>query len=138
MGADRLISSGGPWEDAVGYSRAVVAGPFVLVSGSTATVEGQVRHPGDAYAQALEAFGVARRALEEAGCGLADVVRTRMYLRHGHDSDAVGRAHRELFAAIRPAATMLVVAGFVDPAMLVEVEVDAYRSEGSPTDEPRR
>lgn len=126
MGADRLISSGGPWEDVVGYSRAVVAGPFVLVSGSTATIDGQVRHPGDAYAQALEAFGVARRALEEAGCGLADVVRTRMYLRHAHDSDAVGRAHAELFAGIRPAATMLVVAGFVDPAMLVEVEVDAY------------
>ncbi len=59
-----------------------------------------------------------------------------MYLRHGHDSDAVGRAHRELFAAIRPAATMLVVAGFVDPAMLVEVEVDAYRPLESPVRRP--
>jgi len=137
MGADRRISSGGPWEDAVGYSRAVVAGPFVLVSGSTATIDGQVRHPGDAYAQTLEAFGVARRALEEAGCELADVVRTRMYLRHGHDTDAVGRAHAELFGAIRPAATMLVVAGFVDPAMLVEVEVDAYRTQEFPAGDTR-
>jgi enamine deaminase RidA (YjgF/YER057c/UK114 family) len=123
----RRISSGGPWEEVVGYSRAVVAGPFVLVSGSTATVDGVVQHPGDAYQQALTAFGVARTALQRAGLDLADVVRTRMYLRDIADKDAVGRAHRELFDHVRPAATMIAVAGFVDDAMLVEVEVDAYR-----------
>ena len=128
MSADRRISSGGPWEDVVGYSRAVVAGPWVLVSGSTSTIDGEVRHLGDAYAQTLEAFGVVRRALEQAGLSLSDVVRTRMYLADIADEAHVARAHRELFDAVRPAATMVAVAGFVDPRMLVEVEVDAYRS----------
>ena len=128
MTADRRISSGGPWEDVVGYSRAVVAGPWVLVAGSTATVDGVVRHPGDASAQALAAFGVALAAVREAGLDVADVVRTRMYLRDIADQDAVGRAHAEIFGEVRPAATMVAVAGFVDPAMLVEVEVDAYRA----------
>jgi len=127
VSSDRRISSGGPWEDVVGYSRAVVAGPWVLVSGSTSTVDGEVRHEGDAYAQALEAFEVVRRALEQAGLSLGDVVRTRMYLADIGDQDAVGRAHSELFDDIRPAATMLEVSRFVDPRMLVEVEVDAYR-----------
>jgi enamine deaminase RidA (YjgF/YER057c/UK114 family) len=128
VSADRRISSGGPWEDVVGYSRAVVAGPWVLVSGSTSTVEGQVRHEGDAYAQTLEAFGVVRRALEQAGLGLEDVVRTRMYLADmSHEAD-VARAHSELFDLVRPAATMVAISGFVDPRMLVEVEVDAYRA----------
>ena len=122
------ISSGGPWEDAVGYSRAVVAGPFVFVAGSTSTVDGEVRHEGDPYAQTLEAFGVVRRALEQAGLSLSDVVRTRMYLKDIRDSDAVGRAHAELFGEVRPAATMLEVSGFIDPRMLVEVEADAYRA----------
>ena len=127
MTTRRRISSGGPWESVVGYSRAVVAGPFVLVAGSTSTVDGEVRHEGDAYAQTLEAFGVVRRALEDAGLSLADVVRTRMYLKDIRDSDAVGRAHSELFDAVRPAATMVEVSGFVDPRMLVEVEADAYK-----------
>ena len=128
MTADRRISSGGPWEDVVGYSRAVVAGPWVLVAGSTATVDGVVGHPGDAHGQALAAFGVAIAAVREAGLDVADVVRTRMYLRDIDDQDAVGRAHAEIFGEVRPAATMVAVAGFVDPAMLVEVEVDAYRA----------
>ena len=127
MSADRRISSGGPWEDVVGYSRAVVAGPWVLVSGSTSTVDGEVRHEGDAYAQTLEAFGVVRRALEQAGLGLDDVVRTRMYLADmAHEAD-VARAHKELFDAVRPAATMVAITSFVDARMLVEVEADAYR-----------
>jgi enamine deaminase RidA (YjgF/YER057c/UK114 family) len=128
VSADRLISSGGPWEEVVGYSRAVVAGPWVLVAGSTSTVDGEVVHEGDAYAQTLEAFEVVRRALVQAGLDLVDVVRTRMYLKDIGDQDAVGRAHGELFGAIRPAATMVAVSGFVDPRMLVEVEVDAYRT----------
>ena len=128
MSADRRISSGGPWEDVVGYSRAVVAGPWVLVSGSTSTVDGEVRHEGDAYAQTLEAFGVVRRALEQAGLTLDDVVRTRMYLADmAHEAD-VARAHKELFDAVRPAATMVAITSFVDARMLVEVEADAYRN----------
>ena len=128
MSADRRISSGGPWEDVVGYSRAVVAGPWVLVSGSTSTVDGEVRHEGDAYAQTLEAFGVVRRALQAAGLGLEDVVRTRMYLADMGHSDDVARAHSELFDHVRPAATMVEVSRFIDPRMLVEVEADAYRA----------
>ena len=128
MSADRRISSGGPWEDVVGYSRAVVAGPWVLVSGSTSTVDGEVRHEGDAYAQTIEAFGVVRRALEQTGLTLDDVVRTRMYLADmAHEAD-VARAHKELFDHVRPAATMVEISRFIDPCMLVEVEVDAYRS----------
>ena len=124
----RRVSSGGPWEDAFGYSRAVVAGPFVLVSGCTAVRDGDVLHVGDAYAQTLEAFGVALDALREAGLTAADVVRTRMYVKHAVDTDTVGAAHRELFADVRPAATMLVIGALLDPRMLIEVEVDAYRA----------
>ena len=124
----RRISSGGPWEDVVGYSRAVVAGPWVLVSGSTSTVDGEVRHEGDPYAQTLEAFGVVRRALEQAGVSLEDVVRTRMYVADMAHEAEVARAHRELFDHVRPAATMIEVSRFVDPRMLVEVEADAYRA----------
>jgi enamine deaminase RidA (YjgF/YER057c/UK114 family) len=128
MAADRRISSGGPWESVVGYSRAVVAGPWVLVSGSTATVNGELQHVGDAYGQTIEAFGVVRRALEEAGMSLSDVVRTRMYLADmAHEAD-VARAHKELFDDVRPAATMVAISGFVNKDMLIEVEVDAYRA----------
>ena len=129
VSADRLISSGGPWEDVVGYSRAVVAGPWVLVSGSTSTVDGEVRHEGDAYAQTLEAFGVVRRALEQAGLGLDDVVRTRMFLADmSHEADVARAPTASSSTDVRPAATMVEVAGFVDPRMLVEVEADAYRA----------
>ena len=128
MTADRRISSGGPWEDVVGYSRAVVAGPWVLVSGSTSTIDGEVRHEGDAYAQTIEAFGVVRRALEQAGLSLDDVVRTRMYLSDMSNEAEVARAHSELFDHVRPAATMLEISRFISPAMLVEVEADAYRA----------
>jgi enamine deaminase RidA (YjgF/YER057c/UK114 family) len=128
----RRISSGGPWEDKVGYSRAVVAGPFVFVSGCTSTIAGHVEHEGDPYRQTLEAFGVASRALEQVGATLSDVVQTRMYLVHVRDADEVGRAHRELFDAVRPATTMIGVGGLVDPRMLVEIEVVAYRGDTAP------
>jgi enamine deaminase RidA (YjgF/YER057c/UK114 family) len=122
----RRISSGGPWEDVVGYSRAVVAGPWVLVAGCTATVDGEVRHAGDAYGQARTALEIAMDALGEAGVSAADVVRTRMYVKDIADGEAVGRAHAEFFKDVRPAATMVEVSAFIEPAMLVEVEVDAY------------
>ncbi|MEU7042448.1 RidA family protein [Streptomyces varsoviensis] len=122
------VSSHSPYEEAFGYSRAVRLGSgLVLVSGCTALVDGAVVHEGDPYEQARAAFGVAFEALEKFGLGPADVVRTRMYLTHARDVDAVGRAHKELFDAVRPAASMIVVSGFVDSRMVVEVEVEAFR-----------
>ena len=123
------IRSGGPYEDLVGYARAVVlpadAGARVIVSGSTAATDGAVLHPGDAYRQTITAFEVIERALSEAGGGLEHVVRTRMYVVGRQHCDAVGRAHGEQMAVARPAATMVLVAGLIDEAMLVEVEAEA-------------
>ena len=127
MAADKTISSGGPWEESIGYSRAVVAGPYIHVSGSTATVDGVLQHEGDAYGQAKVAFQVIEKALLLGGHSLHDVVRTRMYLANAQDMDAVGRVHGELFSAIRPAATMLAGIKFINEAMLVEIEVDSYK-----------
>ena len=121
------FGSGGPWEDSVGYSRAVRCGPFVMTAGCTSFVDGELTEEGDPYAQAKVAFGVAVGALESAGCSVEDVVQTRMYLAHIRDADEVGRAHAEIFGHIRPAATMVAVNAFVLPRMLVEVEVVAYR-----------
>jgi enamine deaminase RidA (YjgF/YER057c/UK114 family) len=127
MAADERISSGGPWEEAIGYSRAVVAGPYIHVSGSTATVGGVVQHEGDAYGQTKVAFEVIQRALAEGGHSLSDIVRTRMYLSDAKDMEAVGKVHGEIFGEIRPAATMLAGIKFINPAMLVEIEVDSYK-----------
>jgi enamine deaminase RidA (YjgF/YER057c/UK114 family) len=127
MPADRLISSGGPWESVIGYSRATVTGDFVHVSGTTATVGGVLQHEGDAYNQTLTAFRIIAEALAQAGMTLSDVVRTRLFLANASDMDEVGRAHGELFGEIRPAATMLAGLQFVNDAMLVEIEAEAYR-----------
>jgi len=127
------FNSGGPFEEKFGYSRLVVAGPHAYCSGSTAVVDGMVNHEGDPYNQALTAFNVALKALSEAGFRREDVVRTRMYVVHPRDMEDVGRAHKELFDAVRPASTMVVVSKLIDAQMLVEVELDAYR-EGSRTD----
>ena len=121
------IASGGPWEDRYGYSRAVIAGPHVLVSGCTAVVGGELQHIGDAYQQTVTAFGVALDALAKAGASREDVVRTRLYVVNAADFDAVGTAHGHVFGEVRPACTSVQVAGLVDPRMLVEVEVEAYR-----------
>ena len=128
MAADRLISSGGPWEAVIGYSRATVAGEYVHVSGSTATVDGKLQFEGDAYGQTKVAIEqVIAAALAQAGHSLADVVRTRVYLANADDMDAVGKAHGEIFGEIRPAATMLAGIQFINPAMLVEIEVDSWK-----------
>lgn len=121
------ISSGAPWEDRYGYSRAVVAGPALFVAGTTATVGGEVVGVGDPYLQTKTAFGIALDAVREAGFSVSEVVRTRMFVADIGDQDEVGRAHSELFDAIRPAATMVQVAGLAHPDHLVEVEIDAYR-----------
>jgi len=127
MAADRLISSGGPWEAVIGYSRAVVAGEYVHVSGSTATVDGVLQHEGDAYGQTLTAFKVIEAALAQAGYALEDIVRTRVYVSDASHMDDVAKAHGELFGEIRPAATMLAGISFINPKMLVEIEADAWK-----------
>ncbi|MGX5657436.1 RidA family protein [Geodermatophilus nigrescens] len=127
----RRIGSGGPWEDVVGYSRVVVAGDAAWVSGCTATVDGEVVHPGDMAAQARVAFGVLVDALESAGLSAADVVRTRMYVTDTGRWEEVGRVHGEVFGAVRPATAMIGVASLLHPDMLVEIEADAVRGAGS-------
>ncbi|MEU5718993.1 RidA family protein [Streptomyces sp. NPDC020403] len=124
----RRISSGGPWEDTFGYSRAVeLPNGLVLVSGCTSVVDGRIAADSP-YEQAVTSFRIAFDALKQAGLGREDVVRTRMYLTHARDVDEVGRAHKELFDDVRPAASMIIVSGFVDPGLVVEVEVEAYRA----------
>jgi enamine deaminase RidA (YjgF/YER057c/UK114 family) len=128
----RRVTTGAPWEDAFGYSRAVeLPNGLVLVAGCTSIVDGEIAGGGP-YEQAINAFNVAFAALEQLGLGRDDVVRTRMYVTHARDVDDVGRAHKELFDSVRPAASMIIVSGFVDPSLVVEVEVEAFRPSGEP------
>ena len=129
MTARRRVSSGGPWEGSVGYSRAIAVGDGCWVAGTTdAGPDGRSLHPGDARAQARAALETIAAALAEAGFDLSDVVRTRLLVTDRADIPAVLEAHAERFAEIRPAATIAVVAGLIDPSLLVEIEVDARRS----------
>ncbi|WP_327050806.1 RidA family protein [Halomicrococcus gelatinilyticus] len=122
----QTVQSGTEWESKVGYSRAVRVGDAVEVAGTTATDEdGDVVGEGDPYAQARQALSNVERALDEAGAGLDDVVRTRLYVTDVDHWEAVGEAHAELFGDVRPATTMVEVSALVDPAMLVEIEAEA-------------
>ncbi|WBB59931.1 RidA family protein [Streptomyces sp. WMMC500] len=130
-GGVRRISSGAPWEEEFGYSRAVeLPNGLVLVAGCTSVVDGVIVGEGDPHTQAMTAFGVAFEALKKIGLEREDVVRTRMFLTHARDVEAVGGAHKELFGAIRPVSSLIIVSGFVDPRLVVEIEVEAYRPGG--------
>lgn len=118
--------SGTPWESKIKYSRAVKRGNFVAVSGTTAMDKDQFIGPDDAGAQAAFVFKKIIQALNEVGASKEDIIRTRMYITNPADAEAVTQAHAQIFADLRPATTLLVIAGFIDSSLLVEIEADAY------------
>ncbi|WP_075779651.1 RidA family protein [Streptomyces acidiscabies] len=131
MTAVRRVQSGSPWEEPFGFARAVQAGARVVVGGTTSFKGGVLYGEGDPYEQAKVAFGTALAAIAEFGLGPEAVIRTRLYLTHARDVDEVGRAHKEIFDAVRPVSTIVVVTGFVDPRILVEVELEAFSGASS-------
>jgi enamine deaminase RidA (YjgF/YER057c/UK114 family) len=126
-----LIDQGSRFEREIGYSRAVVDGEWVFVSGTTGFDYAAMTIPEDVAAQCRQALANIARALAEAGCGFDDVVRVSYFLREAADFPPCFSALREAFETARPAATMLVVAGFADPAIRIEIEVTARRPAGS-------
>jgi enamine deaminase RidA (YjgF/YER057c/UK114 family) len=128
MAERRRASSGSPFEGPIGFSRAIRVGDRVLVSGTGPVWPDGSCDP-DVYQQAMRAFKLGATALGDLGAALRDVVRTRMYLVDASDWEAVGRAHNAYFEAVRPAATMVVVAGLLDPRWRVEVELEAITEE---------
>lgn len=126
------ITSGAPWEPIVGYSRAVRVGNHVYVSGTTATdPEGRIVGVGDPGAQTQQILHNIRAALERAGAVLGDVVRTRIYVIDINHWEIIGRAHGDVFGAIRPACAMVQVVRLLAPEMLVEIEADAVIGAGA-------
>ena len=129
----RRAASGSPFEGSFGYSRAVRDGSRIVVSG-TAPISPDGSCPDDAGSQASRCLEIVVEALTELGASADDVIRTRMYLVDAADADAVGAAHAAVFGRTRPAATMVVVAGLLDPRWRVEIEAEAERGDRKPSD----
>ena len=124
------ISSGRPWEEQAGYSRAVrMGGLFETSLTSPSAPDGSILHSGDVYRQTALSLAIIGEALEEAGLGYRDVIRTRIYMRDTSRWAEAGKAHAEVFSSIRPALSFIGVSGFFDPLIDVEVEVVAYTPE---------
>lgn len=120
------LQTNAPWEPIVGYSRAVKVGPFIAVTGTVALdADGRLVGEGDAAAQTRQCLANIRTTLERLGARLEDVVRTRIFVTDISEWEAIGRAHGEVFAAIRPATTMVQVAALIEPRFKVEIEADA-------------
>ena len=120
------IASGAKWEDIVGYSRAVRVGSRIYMTGTTALGDdGKIVGLNDGYRQTVQCIRNIERALKQAGADLSNVVRTRMFVTDISRWEEYGRAHREFFGEIRPCATMIEVRALIDPAMLIEIEVEA-------------
>jgi len=122
------VGSGSPWEDVVGYSRAVKVGNLIEVAGTTAMDGDILVGRGDVYQQTKFIFTKIEKALLHFGASLNDVVRTRMYVTNIAGWEEVGKAHGEFFATIKPAATMVEVARLIDDELLIEIEVTAIMS----------
>ena len=119
------ISSGSPWEEKVGYSRAVRIGNVIEVTGTVADDQGQLVGGDDPYQQTKYAIGKIEKSLQQAGASLQDVVRTRIYVVNIEDWPAIGKAHAEFFGSIKPCTTMVEVSRLIDPKYLVEIEASA-------------
>jgi enamine deaminase RidA (YjgF/YER057c/UK114 family) len=133
----RKVSTDAKWEPIVGYSRAVAAGDYVFVTGCTSIDGAEFVHPGDAHAQTRQAIANVAAALARLGCGLAEVVRTRMFVTDISRWEEYGRAHGEAFGDVMPATSMIGVSALIDPRMLVELEAVAYKPGiGSASDGP--
>ncbi|TKD51246.1 RidA family protein [Sphingomonas baiyangensis] len=124
-GARRSVQSGSPYEATIGFARAVRVGTRILVSGTAPVEEDGTSTPGDAEAQADRCLAIIVAAIEALGGSARDVVRTRMLLIDPADGEAVGRAHGRVFAAIRPASTMVAVQALLRPEWRVEIEAEA-------------
>lgn len=123
------VTSGAPWEERVGYCRAVKKGPFIEVAGTTAMLNGELQGVGDAYTQTKVIIEIMAKAIRELGGDLTDVVRTRMFITRIEDFEVVGKAHGEYFRDIKPASTLVEVSALVHPDMLVEIEMSAIIAE---------
>src|SRR3954447_12597175 len=121
----RLISTGSPFEKTAGYSRAVIDGDFAFVAGTTGYDYATMAIPSDVTSQSRNCFRTIEAALKEGGFAMADIVRATYYITDARDSDALFAVCGEVLGEIRPAATLLVVAGLLKPEMKVEIEVTA-------------